>query len=162
MIHRESSTIEFEVAYLTICNMLTLVCMIQIILLYRKINEINELYGAKLDDTFDDKNLEDPDRSVQSHERSLNGPERDDHNSEESHESLKRKYHRKLVHMLTFYMTTYILKIMIFILLAFIYLFSIGRDNSFYHYIGMTSSLNYRFLSCDVHKDSVSGRPTTF
>ena len=58
-------------------------------------------------------------------------------------------------------MIIFTIKIAIYLLLSTIYIFEIARHNAFCHYIAMTSSLNYRFLSCDVHKQVEHGRITT-
>jgi len=47
----------------------------------------------------------------------------------------------------------YVLKILIFILLALIFLLEIGRDSPVFHYLAMTSAVNINFYKCDVHKN---------
>lgn len=51
LIRREAFIIEFELLYLLICNLAPLAIMIRVIILFRRINDLNELYGAKLDES---------------------------------------------------------------------------------------------------------------
>lgn len=79
----------------------------------------------------------------------------------QSRASEKHQLYKQIVFLQGLYMLIYAMKIGIFVLLSAIYVFEIARHNAFFHYIAMTSSLNYRFLSCDVHKKVEDGRITT-
>ena len=58
-------------------------------------------------------------------------------------------------------MLIFLARILIFVTLAVILIWEIERDSPFFHYTAMASSLNYRFLQCDMHSENINGEITT-